>query len=123
VPSDEFELVPLGAGTGVAASRVPGVEVSGGGSASVFEPVPGALPPAVVEALPALLDPERPEAVEPGSGDTFVPGSVAPPLVWAKVAAENASPPINAVVNMRRYTMAILLLERLTALHRGKRTG
>jgi hypothetical protein len=117
---DEFELLPLGAGTGVAASRVPGVEVSGGGSASVFEPVPGVLPPAVVEALPAELVPELPEAFEPGSGDTFVPGSVAPPLVWANVAVEKVSPPISAVASMRRYTMAILL-EKFTALHRGKR--
>jgi hypothetical protein len=59
----------LGWGTGVVESDGPGVEVSGGGSASTFDPVPGVLPPAVVGAP----DSGR-SGTDPGNGETRVPG-------------------------------------------------
>jgi hypothetical protein len=87
---------------------VPGVDVSGGGRASVFEPVPGVLPPAVFDGSADEGRVELP--VDPGSGDTLVPDLVAsPPFVCANAAFENAKPLSNTAVRNRRYVMAILL--------------
>jgi hypothetical protein len=108
-----FELgATLGAGTGEVELGGPLVLVSGGGSASTLDPVPGVLPPALFDGLGIVLDPVDgldPSGLAPGRASTFepVPGD-APPLVCADAVVEKAAMPSRQATTTRRYSMAIL---------------
>ena len=93
----------LGDGTGVVDVEGPAVEVSGGGTASTFEPLPAGAAP--VDGL-GLRVPGSP-GVEPGRASTFDPdpaggapaaaaGGLVDSLVWAKPGPGDMRAPAKA---------------------------
>jgi hypothetical protein len=104
-------VVPLGGGTGVGPLLGPAVEVSGGGNASTFEPLPGAAAPVgglgdLASGSPGF-DPGSSSAFDPdpaGAAPVFGPEGL---FACAQARPETAKPPASAAMKKTRFVTIV----------------